>query len=151
MTLDEAILFWKSEFCKKVPAETFEKSYAYNIRHMYGQEGKKQDYKGWGCSKIISLTTPATGEFHGCPFKVLQDDMIKRMLVDIYHVNDHQLKEIMMHRDRKQFQVACVRLFEASHPNGASEGIGNHPMSYFNSSQTYHKDINKGKTPNQSE
>ena len=36
LTVDEAILFWKTEFCKKIDADKFEKGYAYNIRHMYG-------------------------------------------------------------------------------------------------------------------
>ena len=29
LSLEEAMLFWKTEFCKKIPAEKFEKEYAY--------------------------------------------------------------------------------------------------------------------------
>lgn len=37
LTMDEAMLFWKTEFQKKgIDGEKFEKNYGYNIRHMYG-------------------------------------------------------------------------------------------------------------------
>ena len=36
LTMDEAALFWKREFTKKMDSDKFEKNYAYNIRHMFG-------------------------------------------------------------------------------------------------------------------
>lgn len=54
LTVDESLQFWKREFCKKMDSDKFEKNYAYNIRHMYGQEGKKNDYKPWSCQKVIT-------------------------------------------------------------------------------------------------
>lgn len=54
LTMEEATKFWKDEFCKKMDGDKFEKNYAYNIRHMYGQEGKRNDYKGWNCVKVIN-------------------------------------------------------------------------------------------------
>jgi DNA primase large subunit len=39
-------------------SDKFEKNYSYNIRHMYGKEGKQSDYKGWSCNKVINLVTP---------------------------------------------------------------------------------------------
>lgn len=53
LTMEEAYTFWKTEFCKKVDTDKFEKQYGYNIRHMYGKEGKKNDYKPWSCQKVI--------------------------------------------------------------------------------------------------
>lgn len=35
-------------------ADKFEKLYAYNIRHMFGKEGKQADYKPWSCNKVIN-------------------------------------------------------------------------------------------------
>lgn len=52
--MDEAYTFWKQEFCKKMDTDKFEKQHGYNIRHMYGKEGKKNDYKPWSCQKVIS-------------------------------------------------------------------------------------------------
>ena len=37
LSLEEAMLFWKTEFCKKIQAEKFEKEYAYAVRHAYGK------------------------------------------------------------------------------------------------------------------
>jgi len=77
LTMDESIMFWKKEFCKKMDADKFEKNYAYNIRHGYGKEGKKNDYKPWNCNKVINLATPAPGEHHGCPFKTYSEENLK--------------------------------------------------------------------------
>ena len=47
LTVEESLQFWRSKF--KVDSDKFEKQYAYNVRHSYGQEGKRNDYKPWSC------------------------------------------------------------------------------------------------------
>jgi DNA primase large subunit len=47
--MDEAMKFWKDEFTKKIDGDKFEKNYSYNVRHMFGQEGKRNDYRAWNC------------------------------------------------------------------------------------------------------
>ena len=79
--MDESMQLWKSEFSKKMDVDKFEKNYAYNIRHMYGQEGKRVDYKSWTCFKIIQMHMPATGEFHGCPFKSFNENNLRGLLL----------------------------------------------------------------------
>lgn len=54
LNMDEAYTFWKTEFTKKMDGDKFEKGYGYNIRHMFGKEGKKNDYKPWNCNKVIN-------------------------------------------------------------------------------------------------
>ena len=54
LSMDEAMQFWKRELTKKMDSDKFEKNYAYNIRHMFGQEGKRNDYKPWNCTKVIN-------------------------------------------------------------------------------------------------
>lgn len=49
--IDDALLFWRTEFCRKITPEQFEKQYAYNVRHNYGREGKRQDYTPYPCMK----------------------------------------------------------------------------------------------------
>jgi DNA primase large subunit len=49
LTMDEAMKFWKDEFTKKIDGDKFEKNYSYNVRHMFGQEGKRNDYRAWNC------------------------------------------------------------------------------------------------------
>lgn len=75
----DAMTFWKSEFTKRMPAEKFEKQYAYNVRHNYGKEGKRADYTPYSCVKII-MSTPGHGDHHGCPYKHWTDDNVRAAL-----------------------------------------------------------------------
>lgn len=51
LSLEDALLFWRTEFCRKITPEQFEKQYSYNVRHNYGKEGKRQDYTPYSCMK----------------------------------------------------------------------------------------------------
>ena len=100
LTMEESLQFWKTEFTRKhdIDSEKFEKNYAYNIRHSYGQEGKRNDYKPWNCSKIINLAAPSNGEYHGCPFKTFSDDNMINLLSS-YGITKEEIRVIM---DKKQ-------------------------------------------------
>ncbi|KAG6494049.1 hypothetical protein ZIOFF_049067 [Zingiber officinale] len=84
LRLEDALLFWKSEFSQKVlqivGAERFDKEYAYSIRHNYGKEGKRTDYTPYSCQKVIS-STPSTGDHHGCPYRHFRTDAVQISLV----------------------------------------------------------------------
>lgn len=43
LSISEALEFWRRMFSKFTDDE-FQKRYAYNIRHNYGQEGKRANY-----------------------------------------------------------------------------------------------------------
>ncbi|KAK3742775.1 hypothetical protein QZH41_003710 [Actinostola sp. cb2023] len=65
ITLEESLIFWRSEFGKMMELEKFDKQYAYNIRHNYGKEGKRADYTPFSCMKIIMSNQPGPGDCHG--------------------------------------------------------------------------------------
>eukprot|EP00835_Amoeboradix_gromovi_P000116 NODE_4_length_55019_cov_0.425091.p18 type:complete len:328 gc:universal NODE_4_length_55019_cov_0.425091:47117-48100(+) len=46
LPVQEALKFWRLSF-KNITDDVFQKQYAYNIRHNYGLEGKKADYKAF--------------------------------------------------------------------------------------------------------
>jgi len=122
--------------------DKFEKNYSYNVRHMFGQEGKRNDYKPWNCQKVIGQQAPGQGEFHGCPFKTFGDDNI-RSLLSGYGLSSSDMKIVMDKKKENLYQVACLRLYELSHKNSVADNVGNHPNAYFNSSLLYKKEIDK--------
>uniref|UniRef100_A0A8C9FFL9 DNA primase large subunit n=1 Tax=Pavo cristatus TaxID=9049 RepID=A0A8C9FFL9_PAVCR len=81
LTLEQALEFWKKEFIKgKVDADKFDKGYAYSIRHNYGKEGKRTDYTPYSCMKIIMSNPPSQGDYHGCPFRHSDPELLKQKL-----------------------------------------------------------------------
>ena len=147
LTVDEAMQFWKQEFSKKgIDGDKFEKNYAYNIRHMFGQEGKRNDYKPWNCTKVIQQQAPGKGEYHGCPFKTFGDDNL-RQLLSTYGLSSSDMNVVLDKKKDNLYQVACLRVFEMSHKGAVADNVGNHPNSFFNSSIEYKKQTEKKKKP----
>ena len=62
LPLEEALHFWQTAFSRKKTPEAFQKEYAYNVRHSYGQEGKRANYTPFSCTKIIMGNAPGMRE-----------------------------------------------------------------------------------------
>jgi DNA primase large subunit len=136
LSLEDALLYWKAEFTKAMSVDDFEKSYAYNIRHSYGREGKKADYTPYGCTKMIMGDGPQGDETHGCPYKHAGREELMRML----HADGiayQKCEEIIALRDENHFQIACKMHFSLRHPKG-EEVLVQHPNQYFEASKKYH-------------
>lgn len=67
--MDGAQQFWEQQFTKIMTHDQYMKSYAYNIRHMYGKEGARKNYTPYSCMKIIMGAAPEAGGYHGCPYR----------------------------------------------------------------------------------
>ncbi|XP_062927862.1 DNA primase large subunit isoform X2 [Mobula hypostoma] len=135
ITLDQALQFWKSEFIKgKVEPDKFDKSYAYNIRHSYGKEGKRTDYTPFSCMKIILSNAPSQGDYHGCPFRHCDPEILKSKLQS-YKVPLAGITQIMDLVKGMHYQLACQKYFELTH-NIDEVGFSlSHPNQYFIESQ----------------
>ncbi|XP_072134204.1 DNA primase large subunit isoform X1 [Mobula birostris] len=135
ITLDQALQFWKSEFIKgKVEPDKFDKSYAYNIRHSYGKEGKRTDYTPFSCMKIILSNAPTQGDYHGCPFRHCDPEILKSKLQS-YKVPLAGITQIMDLVKGMHYQLACQKYFELTH-NIDEVGFSlSHPNQYFIESQ----------------
>ena len=72
MSMQDAQIYWKNNYTKGV-SESQQKEVQYNVRHNYGQEGKRTNYGSKDCDKIIN-SKPTSGEYHGCPFKYFGRD-----------------------------------------------------------------------------
>ncbi|XP_050806763.1 DNA primase large subunit isoform X2 [Gopherus flavomarginatus] len=135
LTLEQALQFWKSEFIKgKVDADKFDKGYAYSIRHNYGKEGKRTDYTPFSCMKIILSNPPSQGDYHGCPFRYSDPELLKQKLQS-YKIPPTGITQILELVKGMHYQLACQKYFQLTHD---VDDIGfslNHPNQYFTESQ----------------
>ena len=132
LPVEETLKFYQKKYEKKTPLDKFEKEYAYNIRHSYGLEGKRQNYAPFNCEKIINMNVPMGNECHGCPFKNYSEENLRKIL-NTCNLKDADIEEILDKKKTKEYQVACVKYFEAKFPGNLGEGIGIHPNKYFTS------------------
>ncbi|XP_005300247.2 DNA primase large subunit isoform X1 [Chrysemys picta bellii] len=135
LTLEQALQFWKSEFIKgKVDADKFDKGYAYSIRHNYGKEGKRTDYTPFSCMKIILSNPPSPGDYHGCPFRHSDPELLKQKLQS-YKIPPTGITQILELVKGMHYQLACQKYFQLTQD---VDDIGfslNHPNQYFAESQ----------------
>ncbi|NXI15724.1 PRI2 primase, partial [Irena cyanogastra] len=135
LTLEQALEFWKKEFIRgKVDADKFDKGYAYSIRHNYGKEGKRADYTPYSCMKIIMSNPPGQGDYHGCPFRHSDPELLKQKLQS-YKIPPSGITQVLELVKGMHYQLACQKFFELTHD---VDDIGfslNHPNQYFTESQ----------------
>lgn len=79
LKMDDALELWKREFTQKISEYTFERKYKYTVRHLYGQEGKRANYKPFSCSKIFNSIV-GVRDNHGCPFKHMPHQVLRKTL-----------------------------------------------------------------------
>ncbi|VDK20313.1 unnamed protein product [Taenia asiatica] len=145
LSMDEALKFWRNSFAPTVDSDQFAKQYSYSIRHNYGREGKRADYTPYFCMKIISFNQPGPGEFHGCPFRHLDLDLLSQRLAIGGKVPSDQVEAVVKRAKDKQYQLACREFFKATHPGlspeDAASVVINHPNQYYELAQKVSKGI----------
>ncbi|KAM3606038.1 uncharacterized protein V6R79_009759 [Siganus canaliculatus] len=135
LTLEQALQFWRSEFIRgKVDADKFDKAYAYSIRHMFGKEGKRTDYTPYSCMKVILSNAPSQGDYHGCPFRHSDPELLKQKL-QFYKVSPSGISQILELVKGMHYQLACQKYFELTHNIDDASFSLNHPNQYFIESQ----------------
>ncbi|CAL7943762.1 unnamed protein product [Xylocopa violacea] len=128
VTLEDALHFWRSEFGKKLDMDKFDKQYAYSIRHTYGKEGKQTNYTPLGCLKIMSSAV-GPGEYHGCPFKHMDNATLKQKLFG-YGIPATGINDIAELAKEGNYLIACTKYFEILHNRLPDKAIV-HPNGYF--------------------
>ncbi|KAM3930395.1 DNA primase large subunit [Leptodactylus fuscus] len=153
LTLEQALQFWKLEFTKgKVDSEKFDKTYSYSIRHNYGKEGKRTDYTPYSCMKIILSNPPSQGDYHGCPFRHSDPELLKQKLQS-YKVSSVGINQVLDLVKGMHFQLACQKYFELTHNVDDCGFSLNHPNQYFAESQkllTGGREVKKEQLPTES-
>jgi hypothetical protein len=123
--MEESLLFFQNAFTKLISSDDFNKNYAYNIRHMYGKEGKRQSYTAFSCTSIIMgpRSNPnEIGSHHGCPFAHNSDSSLNALLSGM-SIGPKEREEILTLKKNNQFGLACAKHFEVTHP-GADKMTG---------------------------
>ncbi|XP_071964256.1 DNA primase large subunit-like [Antedon mediterranea] len=134
ITLEQALIFWRSEFSKTMDVDKFDKQYAYNIRHNYGKEGKRVDYTPYSCMKIITSNAPGAGDHHGCPFRHSDATILKQQMSS-YGVSQTSIDSIMTYMNGGHCQLACSRYFDVTHQLPEGTTSIQHPNHYFEESR----------------
>lgn len=137
LTVEDSLQFWSSSFQPKIPRDVFEKKYAYNVRYIYGKEGRRADWKPFGCGKIISGSAPGNGQHHGCPFKHFDSRNLRLLLNKIAKDRGVSVDEIVNKASEGHYQVACQLHFMLMHPGATPVNVGNHPNAYFDESRAF--------------
>jgi DNA primase large subunit len=132
VTLEDALRFFREEFCKVIDLDKFDKSYSYGIRYNYGKEGARINYTPYSCLKIIQ-SMPGPDETHGCPYRLFQPSVLRSKLQS-YGCGPGHAQEVVHIAEKGHYQLACGRYFEVTHNEKLLEGI-NHPNHYFELSQ----------------
>ncbi|XP_054023976.1 DNA primase large subunit [Dryobates pubescens] len=145
LTLEQALDFWKREFIRgKVDADKFDKGYAYSIRHSYGREGRRTDYTPYSCMKIIISNPPSQGDYHGCPFRHCDAELLRQKL-QAYKVPPAGITQILELVKGMHYQLACQKYFELTHEVDDVGFSLNHPNQYFTESQRLLSGAREGK------
>lgn len=115
LTVQESILFFRSEFVKVIPPAKFDKEYTYHIRHSYGLEGARKDYSPFDCGQIVHGSAPRHGQYHGCPFKHWDSTTLRSELVGCWGLDACVATEIASQAAGGRPQSACQGFFNARH------------------------------------
>ncbi|KAM3124659.1 hypothetical protein CJJ07_001384 [Candidozyma auris] len=149
LNVDEAMKFWSYQFTKssKMNMDTFNKEYKYNVRHTYGLEGGRINYKPWDCATILSKPKPQKGEYHGCPYRDLPLESLVETLGQMGIQDQHDINGIVEDVNKNDYTVACTRVFEITHKQqlqGKNENLHiNHPNLYFDRSRQLERNDTK--------
>lgn len=152
LSVDEALKFWAYQFTKNgsgMTMEKFNKEYKYNIRHSYGLEGGRTNYKPWDCATILSKPKPGKGEYHGCPYRDLSADSLVSNLNEMGISDQLEINTVLEDVNRREYTVACTRVFELTHKEQMAnqknaEGLHiSHPNLYFDRSRQLERGENK--------
>jgi DNA primase large subunit len=169
LSMEEAMIFFQSEFTKVkhvinftapmhatdgllkfapnskqiMGVDQFNKQYAYNVRHMYGKEGKRTNYTPYSCLKIIMGAPPGPGDHHGCPYRHYDENRLSSLIGQL-RIDTPDKDAIMGQVKSRNYQLACQRHWEATHRgyeelSVSADGVGNHPNAWIQASMQYHK------------
>lgn len=143
MGVEDALVYWRSNFAPRIADDKFDKEYRYNIRYLYGLEGSRRNQRPFNCIQIINGDQPRDREeSHGCPYKYLAPQALEEKLQSMGITDKQSLSEIRSYNESSLYHLSCTKVYELTHPNDKSvysERIMT-PQAYFQRSWNHAKE-----------
>lgn len=137
LSLEDALTFWANEFTKSMGLDKFNKEYKYNIRHAYGMEGGRINYKPWDCRTILSKPRPSKSDSHGCPYRDFSADALATSLKGM-GLDDRDVQQVLDMSGKGEYTNACTKVLETKIGGGLNEHVV-HPNLYFDRMRAHTK------------
>ena len=111
LSVEGALQFFQQQFTAKLSVEKFNREYAYNIRYLYGLEGRRVPLGSLPCS-VLMKTRPTGQQCHGCPFVYMQDGALEAFLRSL-RLGDEAVGTIVAFAKEHRVEVAVRAASEA--------------------------------------
>ncbi|XP_012341060.2 probable DNA primase large subunit [Apis florea] len=117
MQLEDAINYWKEEYSKPHTCSSTcshnwqmnERKFIYSIRHFYGLEGSKKNYKSPSCKMMCTSASSPIYE-GGCPFKNFDINILKNLLC--LSLSNDYITKVLNTISSQNPQTACAEFFK---------------------------------------
>ncbi|KAK6166586.1 hypothetical protein SNE40_023241 [Patella caerulea] len=136
LPVHEAIVFWRSEYSKSAPPgvdwghnwKAEGERYIYNIRHLYGLEGSRKNYRGHCCHSIQNQTVQPTS-VGGCPFVHFDKTNLQNFL-STQQIDSKISAAIMEYKEKSMFNDACSLFLKGKNPEFYRDNHSDIPYDY---------------------
>jgi DNA primase large subunit len=160
LSIEESLKLFGSLLSLKA-AKDFDKSaYAYNLRHMYGKEGKRTSYSSLTCTTIVNMA-PNVDRFdcHGCPYRFKEEGQLRSLLQQpratvtgqAVRITPQDIEDIVQDSKGMHYTRACFKYFVATHRDVvvARDTLFRSPLEYYLASVqfTTGDDVSPAKRP----
>ncbi|XP_038071650.1 probable DNA primase large subunit [Patiria miniata] len=124
LPVSEAVKFWRREYSQPSChhgdsagcTHTWQRDgrrYTYSIRHLYGLEGSRVNYKAHSCRSIQECSI-GHGEEGGCPFSHFDDAHLRNVMSYAGIRSEEDTRQIIDLAERGKTQAACRAFFRKS-------------------------------------
>ncbi|XP_053972037.1 DNA primase large subunit-like [Hylaeus volcanicus] len=136
MLLEDAINYWKQEYSKPHSCTSIcshrwqsnERKFVYSIRHLYGLEGSRRNYKSPNCEFMCAHVSGPMYE-GGCPFKNFDMNALQKLLS--LSLSDDQVTELLNTISPQTPQIACGEFLKMLNQKTNDNVLINSPLQYY--------------------
>ncbi|CAK9828907.1 DNA primase large subunit [Anthophora retusa] len=135
MHLEDAVNYWKEEYskphsCSSVCLHNWqsnERKFIYSIRHLYGLEGSRKNYKSPTCNSIcMNISSPMYEG--GCPFKHFDMNTLKSLLC--LSLSNDKVTGLLQTISSDNPQASCAEFFKMLNQD-RNEIVISSPLQYY--------------------